>query len=190
MQTKKDEIIDIGYSLFSEKGYSNIGLKEILDKAMVPKGSFYHYFKSKEDFGIQVLKKYSENGLAIYKTVLNNDTINPSDRILLFYTSKVKEYKEQNCMNGCLLGNITAEMSNNNENIRELLAIEFAKWENTLENCIHQAINNKEINNELSAATMSVFIQNSWEGALLNMKCKQSLKPLYHFLEGLKVLLN
>ena len=56
-----DGILEIGADLILKNGYNNVGLNKILETANIPKGSFYYYFKSKEDFGIQVIKYYSEN---------------------------------------------------------------------------------------------------------------------------------
>ncbi|MFZ1037037.1 MAG: TetR/AcrR family transcriptional regulator, partial [Smithella sp.] len=57
---KKQELIAVGAKLMHLKGYNDTGVQEILDKAGLPKGSFYNYFKNKEDFGLLVIDYYME----------------------------------------------------------------------------------------------------------------------------------
>lgn len=54
----KNHLISTGYELIAHKGFTSVGLKEILDNAGVPKGSFYHYFASKEAFGEAIINAY------------------------------------------------------------------------------------------------------------------------------------
>ena len=58
-----DTILEIGTDLILKNGYNNVGLNKILQAANIPKGSFYYYFNSKEDFGVQVIEYYSKNSL-------------------------------------------------------------------------------------------------------------------------------
>jgi len=88
MSETKDRILTVGIDLFSKKGYHNVGLKEILKMAEVPKGSFYHYFESKEDFGVQVINKYSSQGLVNFQQALEDEAVSPKNRIIRFYTRR------------------------------------------------------------------------------------------------------
>jgi len=56
----KSRLIEIGAEIIHLKGFNHTGIKEILEAAQVPKGSFYHYFESKEDFGLQVIDYFVE----------------------------------------------------------------------------------------------------------------------------------
>ena len=50
----KNHILDCGERLIANKGFVGVGLVEILTAAGIPKGSFYHYFGSKERFGEEI----------------------------------------------------------------------------------------------------------------------------------------
>ena len=54
-QNTRQKILEVGAEIIHLKGYNHTGLQEILQAAGVPKGSFYNYFKNKEDFGLQVI---------------------------------------------------------------------------------------------------------------------------------------
>lgn len=84
MSETKDRILKVGIDILSKKGYNNVGLKEILALANVPKGSFYHYFKSKEDFGIQVISKYSSVGLCFLSSILKMNHYLPNLELSVF----------------------------------------------------------------------------------------------------------
>ena len=60
----RDKLLEEGVSYLSEHGYHGTGLKQILDAAAVPKGSFYHYFRSKDHYGAQVLEHYTDKVVA------------------------------------------------------------------------------------------------------------------------------
>ena len=63
-RTTKERILDAAEGLMLEKSFHSVGLTEILEAVKVPKGSFYHHFKSKEQFGVEMLKRYVANASA------------------------------------------------------------------------------------------------------------------------------
>lgn len=52
----RQHLLDTGHRIIAGKGFSSVGLNEILTAAGVPKGSFYHYFESKEQYGQALLE--------------------------------------------------------------------------------------------------------------------------------------
>lgn len=190
MSKTKDRILNVGIDLFSKKGYHNVGLKEILDKAEVPKGSFYYYFDSKEDFGVQVISKHSNIGLIDYKSYLEDISLTPKDRILKLHKNKIEYFEQKECKEGCLMGNSSTELSDVNESFRNIIAQEFNLWQNALERCIIEGQEEGSINKVMDSKMLASFILNSWEGALLRMKCEKTTEPLQSFISGLKIILN
>jgi len=190
MSETKDRILTVGIDLFSKKGYHNVGLKEILKKAEVPKGSFYHYFESKEDFGVQVINKYSSLGIIEFQRALENESLSPKNRIIGFYTDMCEHYLLKECKEGCLMGNSSNELSDLAESFSNAIAHEFNVWQNTLEKCITEAQNAGEIATDFESRMLASFILNSWEGALLRMKCEKTVEPLKDFIDGLNILIK
>ena len=190
MSEVKERILTVGIDLFSKKGYHNVGLKEILATAEVPKGSFYHYFGSKEDFGVQVINKYSSIGLANYQKILEDETKSPKTRIIGFYTNMTEHYLNKDCREGCLMGNSSNELSDLAETFSNVIAHEFNLWQKALERCIIEAQDAGEITTNLESRMLASFVLNSWEGALLRMKCEKTIEPLNDFINGLNILLK
>ena len=110
-----ENILEIGTDLILKNGYNNIGLNKILEAANIPKGSFYYYFKSKEDFGIQVIKFYSENSLTFLNGYLTDASKEPKERIISFFEDMQKVYVDKEFKEGCLLGNSSLELSDMSE---------------------------------------------------------------------------
>ncbi len=174
----KENILDIGVGLFNKKGYNGIGIKEILDEAQIPKGSFYHYFKSKEDFGLQVVKRYSDSTLTFLRSHLEDNSKSPKERLIQFFDAMQEIYMKKEYKEGCLLGNSATELADINISFAFLFQKEFLKYEDLFEKCIQRAIEQGEINSDKSAKKIGAFILNSFEGALLRMKVDKSIEPI------------
>ena len=67
---KREAIIASGAELMLRKGYHGTGVQEIVDGANVPKGSFYHYFNSKEDFVVSAMEHSSCDSINRFEAAL------------------------------------------------------------------------------------------------------------------------
>tara|TARA_B100001250_G_C19702716_1_gene745497 strand:- start:359 stop:937 length:579 start_codon:yes stop_codon:yes gene_type:complete len=182
----RDRILDIGISIIAKKGYNGIGIMEILNEANTPKGSFYHYFKSKEDFGVQVINRYSEDTLKYINSFLEDNTINPVQRIFALFENVQKIYVQKEFNEGCLLGNSSTELGGQNIHFASLLNNEFLKMEKLFAKCLTQAKNQGELQSNMSPDELAGFIVNSWEGVILRMKVTKTLDPMKNFLKILR----
>ena len=181
-----DNILEIGTDLILKNGYNNIGLNKILEAANIPKGSFYYYFKSKEDFGIQVIKFYSENSLTFLNGYLTDASKEPKERIISFFEDMQKVYVDKEFKEGCLLGNSSLELSDMSEAFSNSVAYELNKWQDCFELCIKEGQDANTIKKEESAKDMSDFILTTWEGSLLRMKSSKNTDSIATFIKFLK----
>ncbi|MBN1301859.1 MAG: TetR/AcrR family transcriptional regulator [Melioribacteraceae bacterium] len=178
-------LIEKGTDLLSVKGYNGTGIKELTDAVGIPKGSFYNYFKSKEEFTITVLKLYVKNKIEFAESILNEKTKTAIVRIVDYYRRRTDEIVASNYTQFCLLSTIGDEVSLINRTIRatvEKLIIEFNK---PLINCLSEAQELGEINLALNVADLAEFIENSWRGTLITVKSVKSEAPLIRFREFL-----
>jgi TetR/AcrR family transcriptional repressor of nem operon len=181
-----DNILEIGTDLILKNGYNNIGLNKILEAANIPKGSFYYYFKSKQDFGIQVIKFYSENSLTFLNGYLTDASKEPKERIISFFEDMQKVYVDKEFKEGCLLGNSSLELSDMSEAFSNSVAYELNKWQDCFELCIKEGQDANTIKKEESAKDMSDFILTTWEGSLLRMKSSKNTDSIATFIKFLK----
>ena len=182
-------ILEKGTDLIFKQGYHNSGLKEILELAGIPKGSFYYHFKSKEDFGVQVIEYYSKNSLEFLKTFLENKALNPKERILDLLESMKSIYEKQGFTQGCLLGNCSLELAANNESFAKTIAKNFDTWQELFAQTIREGQQSGNIKNEKSADDYAEFLINSWEGALIRIKAVKHNKPMDLLIQFVRQLL-
>ena len=181
-----DNILEIGTDLILKNGYNNVGLNKILETANIPKGSFYYYFKNKEDFGLQVIKFYSENSLAFLRSYLKDDSKNPKERIISFFEDMQNVYIEKQFKEGCLQGNCSLELSDMSEAFSNSVANELSKWQDCFEKCIQEGQESNTIKKDESAQDMSDFVLTTWEGSLLRMKSSKNTESITIFINFLK----
>jgi TetR/AcrR family transcriptional regulator, transcriptional repressor for nem operon len=178
-----DNILEIGTSLVLKKGYNNIGIQEVLNTAKIPKGSFYYYFKSKEDFGLQLIKYYSEHSLKVLNRYLNNPKKNPKERIISFFNDMKNIYSNNGYTEGCLLGNCSLELSDISETFSHVIASELDNWQQCFEKCIAEGQQSGHISNKELAKDLANFILSGWEGALLRMKSSKNDDSIETFIQ-------
>ncbi|WP_237274431.1 TetR/AcrR family transcriptional regulator [Tenacibaculum ovolyticum] len=181
-----DNILEIGTDLILKNGYNNVGLNKILEAADIPKGSFYYYFKNKEDFGIQVIKYYSENSLIFLRSYLTDSSKNPKERLLIFFSDMQNIYTDKDYREGCLLGNCSLELSDVSDAFSSSVAAELDKWQDCFIQCIQEGQNLGVIKNKESAAVLSDFVLTAWEGALLRMKSSKNSNSITNFINYLE----
>lgn len=179
----RDTLIGAGVRMLHEAGYAATGIKEIVDAANVPKGSFYNHFESKEVFGKQVVDFYFSLGIVELRTLFENDDIPPLTRLRTYFDQRLQSFQQTGYVRGCLLGNLSLEVADHSELIRDSLTTHFRTWSGLFEACIAEAQKTGAISNRLPASLLAQFILNSWEGALLRMRADKSDTPLKEFVE-------
>jgi TetR/AcrR family transcriptional repressor of nem operon len=181
-ESTKDALLEAGRKVFLEKGYNNAGLETILQEAGVPKGSFYYYFNSKEDFGLQVLNRFAECHDVFAEKYFNDDALSPLERLRNYFESICERLESQQCRNGCLVGNLSSEMADQSEVFRARLEEIFESWVERYAECLHQAQEAGEIPRHRDPRVLAEFWLNSWQGALVRAKTARNLGPLRMFL--------
>ncbi|MGW9112110.1 TetR/AcrR family transcriptional regulator [Microbacterium sp. NPDC055683] len=115
----RDAILATGEELIRAKGFTGVGLQEILATCGVPKGSFYHYFPSKEAFGVAVLDRYVERYLAAVEALLAEGGT-ARERIRRLAEAWAGQAGEASAER-CLVVKLSAEVSGYSEPLRETL---------------------------------------------------------------------
>lgn len=160
------------------RGFVNTGLKEILEAAGVPKGSFYFYFKSKEDFGQALVEHLSEFVSAFLNRHLDNRSLPPLDRLMGFFDASCALYEKNGFRGGCPIGNLSLEMSDLSEPMRVKLAGALSKMRTAIRKCLAESQERGELDKKWDPGDLALFMLNAWEGALIDMKVSKSMAPL------------
>lgn len=168
----KERILDAGLNLLYAKGYNATGIQDIADAAGVPKGSFYNYFKSKEDFAAEVIGYYTNQTVLFLERHLNQGNLSPLIRMrqMLEQWANTMFTQKQGC--GCLVGNLTQEMGNHSDKIQLAAKEDFARLEGRFIACLQEAQEQGEIAPEQDMRKLGTFIYNGWQGALVRSKAE------------------
>lgn len=178
----REDILKAGLDLMFIQGYNGTGIKDITNHVNIPKGSFYNHFSSKEEFALEVVKTYCDNGIRLYKTRLLDSDLPPLERIDDFFTVITKGYKNlYEHKLGCVMSNFSAEMADTNEKFRLLLDNEFNRCEDIITTCLTQAQEDGSLDTAHDPRMLASYILNGWHGALVRMKATGTVQPLEIF---------
>jgi len=180
-ETTKDKILAHGAQIIHQKGFKNTGIQEILYNAGVPKGSFYFYFKSKEDFGLELIDYYFNFFASMIESHLNAPEVSPLKRLQSFFEKFRSICEQQGCKGGCPIGNLTQEIGGLSDAFQHKLRHALNKMKAGIAECLDLAQQEQEIDPALDVSETADFILNSWEGALLRMKAESNTAPLILF---------
>ncbi len=182
-QNTRDHLLQIGLRRIHATGYASTGVKEILDDAGVPKGSFYHYFPSKEAFAIEVLKLYVQGENQRAEQTLRTGKAAPLKRLRQHFEELIKVYGPSATVSGCMMGNLSLEMADHSDSIQSLLRSSFANWQASIAGVLEEAIEGGDLPKSTKQEKLAAFLLNSYEGALLRSKADRSNAPLENFLD-------
>ncbi len=174
----RDRIIETGAEIIHRKGFNHTGIQEILNAASVPKGSFYNYFKSKDDFGLQIIDYFSAHFKRIAKETLEDTTVSPLNRIYGFLTAFMEYFESQNYAGGCPIGNLAQEMGDLSPAFRKKLSEAIDMMVDAYSRVLAVAQRDGKLLKNLDIRDTASFIVAGWHGAIIQMKLTQSLAPL------------
>ena len=184
-ETVKNRILETGSDIIHLKGFNHTGIQEILDAAGVPKGSFYHYFKNKEDFGLQVIDYFTEHFSSVCADIIEGDAQSPREKIKCILERFIEFFRSKDCAYGCPIGNLSQEMGDLSPPFQDKLKGAMDAMIEMYAELIRQGQKSGEILPVLDAKKAAEFLVSGWEGALIRMKIQKSLEPLenhYNFI--------
>ncbi len=170
-----------GVALLTEKGFSALGIEEVLAAAEVPKGSFYYYFDSKEAFGFALIEAYADYFAAKLDRWFEDQSRTPLDRVRAFIADAREGMARHDFRRGCLVGNLGQEMGVLPSSFRDRLTAVLRDWEERTTRCLRAAQEAGEISADADCARLAEFFWIGWEGAVLRAKLEHDPAALDTF---------
>ncbi|MGD0022765.1 MAG: TetR family transcriptional regulator C-terminal domain-containing protein [Smithellaceae bacterium] len=177
----REEIIRKGAKLIHAQGFNATGIQQILQAVGIPKGSFYFYFKSKEDFGLEIIDYFNATISGIFTHYLGDKKIPPLKRLEKLFEYYENAFQKNGAALGCPIGNLSLELADTNERLRVHLGGVIETLIAQIEMCLQEAKRDKSLPASLSAADTACFIFHGFEGAVLHMKVVKSVEPFRAF---------
>lgn len=181
-ESKKEHILRAGLEVMKIHGYNGTSVKDIVDAAVVPKGSFYNYFPSKESFAVEALEAVADESLRASRDLLSSGSEKPLQRLRSYFEQNASQACEDEFKVGCFFGNMCQEMSDSNEVIRGKVRQILARNTELFQQVLDEAKAAGEIGAGEDTGMIAEFILNAWEGTLMRMKASKSREPLDAFL--------
>jgi TetR/AcrR family transcriptional regulator, transcriptional repressor for nem operon len=175
----RNKLLTAGLETMHRLGFNGCSVQDITQAADVPKGSFYNHFESKEALGAEILDLYWQKA-AVSLQILNDEALPPIERLKRYFDA-LAELTSLSYERGCLLGNFSAELSDQSSLVRERLSSLLASWTHSLARCVRDAQIAGEIRADLDASDLAAFFVNTWEGAVLRAKVDRDGRSLAQF---------
>lgn len=185
VKDRRSQILDAAAQLIADRGYTLTSVDDVIRESKLSgKSHFYHYFKSKEQLGYEVLnrqfERFTERGLAI----LREPMIDPLDRLNLFVDSLIALQVERGCKGGSPFGSLAAELADAHEGFRKRIDIVFGRWASQIESLLWEA--RPQLVEGTDASRLARFIIAALEGALLMSRVQRDPAALRGIGEDLK----
>lgn len=178
----QQQLLQQGMAMLLRQGYHAMGIAAVLEATKTAKGSFYHHFASKEDFGLQVIDLYMTGVHAGLDQCLGDRSRPPLERVRHFFESTEEKYRTEGYL-GCLLGGLGQELSGISDVFRSKVEQCFSEIARRIAGCLEEAVKRGELPKTTDPQKMAELLVNCWEGAALRTRMRRDPAPLREMLD-------
>ena len=177
----REKILTEGLRVVHERGFGGASVRDIVEAAGVPQGSFTNHFTSKEAFCLEILDLYFKDVRATIQRTLRNDSLPPLKRLRAYIDTQIKYLNRIGWRNGCLIGNFSAEATDQSEVIRNRLVEIYEEMRQGVAYCLKAAVKLGEVPRKTECDELAGFLISSLQGAILQSKTERSAIPTERF---------
>lgn len=177
MHDTKRRLLEAALDMLLERGYSGLGVQDVLNRTGIPKGSFYHHFDSKQDMALQAVDLYTSIGHQLLDRCLAADGRPALERVRTFFEELAGFYATQGYL-GCLLGALGQELSGANEVFRRKIEECLSSLATPIAECLEEARRDGDLPAGSDPRRLADVLLNAWEGAALRSRLLRSPAPL------------
>lgn len=185
----REHLLATGEQLCLQRGFTAMGLSELLRVAKVPKGSFYHYFRSKEDFGVVLLEQHYQQYTRQLTARFSQPVGNYRDKLLGYYQDSLALFYQQGKITCCLTVKLSAEVCDLSEDMRTTIDKGTTEIIALLANALEKARDEQSVIFEGAPQPLAQVFYALWLGANLHAKISRSAAPLENALSHVSSLL-
>ncbi len=179
--SNREKILTEGLRVVHERGFAGASVRDIVQAAGVPQGSFTNHFVSKEAFCLEILDLYFKDVRATVQRTLRNDSLPPLKRLRAYIDAQIKYLDRIGWRNGCLVGNFSAEASEHSEIIRKRLVEIFEEMRQSVAYCLRAAVKIGELPRKTDCDELAGFLIASLQGAILQSKTERNAIAIERF---------
>lgn len=180
--TTKQRLLETGLTLLLKQGYNHLGIQELLAATGTPRGSFYHYFGSKEDFALQVIDRYMEEVHAGLEACVTDTSLRPLERARRFFELSRDKYATDGYL-GCMLGGLGQELAGVSDTFAAKIEWCFSEVTRYIAMALDDARQSGDLPADTDVDEMASLLLNCWEGAALRSRLWRDPEPLDRMLD-------
>jgi TetR/AcrR family transcriptional regulator, transcriptional repressor for nem operon len=176
----RDRIIKTSLHLFYTNGFHAVGTNQICAEAKVNKSTLYHIFPSKVDMVLAALEIYASDVAQQFRQIAqSSETAAQKIEQIFELPFRVNQnlYRQFGHVQGCFVGNISLELSGQEERVRVYLAQVFETWAEAIEPIVQEIASGQEIDTAQVARSMIAYL----EGAILMAKTSNNPQFIQDF---------
>jgi TetR/AcrR family transcriptional repressor of nem operon len=176
--SNRDKILTEGLRVVHRQGFGGASVRDIVQAAGVPQGSFTNHFASKEAFGLEIIDLYLAGGRAVIADTLRNEAMPPLQRLRAYIDAGRERLNQESMRDGCLFGNFAAEASPGSDAIRLRLLEIFTEVRGAIADCLRDAVKAGELPGDFDCMGVASFIVSALQGANLMAKTERCDAPV------------
>jgi TetR/AcrR family transcriptional repressor of nem operon len=180
-QTTRDRLIRRGVELFTEFGFSATGLDRLLERAQVTKGSFYHFFPSKQVYALEVIDAYQAYFEERFSRILGDPLLSPLERLRLWMDEARRGMARHGFRRGCLVGNLSQELGPHDEVLSKRLRAVLDHWEGWMTRLLEEGRETGQLPACADPVRLARIFWIGWQGAILQSRLKGHGQPMEEF---------
>jgi AcrR family transcriptional regulator len=173
--TTRQKIVEAGLYLFWLQGYAATGVAQILERSEANAGSFYYFFKTKEELLLAVLNLYVQSLMPVVVQPVLNEISDPIERVFGILGFYRKNLLATGCTYGCPIGRLALEIPEEQFKVHKLLADNFDGWTAAVESCLEDARERLPVDTNLK--TLSQFVLTVMEGGVMQSRAQRKIEP-------------
>jgi TetR/AcrR family transcriptional repressor of nem operon len=155
-----------------------VGLREILEAVKVPRGSFYHHFSSKEQFGVELLQHYVNEHTERLDRHFRTEEWSGMEKFNEYWNFQIGRISEAKCRQSCLVAKLSLEVASYSETMRSVMVEALATWRAIYERAVREGQSDGSIRRDLDPAMAAAAIQDTWQGALQRTEVERNAGAL------------
>jgi TetR/AcrR family transcriptional repressor of nem operon len=170
----RQRLLDATLGLMLRQGFAASTVDQICAEAGVTKGSFFHYFESKEAIARAAVDAFAQMGTDLYTPAWSDPTLDPLKQLhrLLDIMISFNQRTDEPCV--CMVGMMSQELSRTNPEMRAICTRHLTDWADRVTVMLTEAKKIHSVRVDFDPETVSWFLNSLWQGSMLIGKTRES----------------
>jgi len=169
----RERLVMTALRLFGEKGYESTSVADVLKAAAANSGSLYHFFPTKQDLLLEVLRRYRDGIGPMLLAPAWEGVDDPIERVFALLAAYRGALAGTDCLYGCPIGSLALELHEPDPPVRELIAINFDGWVDAIARCYVDA--GARLPSDLDRRALAVFTLTTMEGGVMQSRTQRNI---------------